>query len=136
MRPGDPEVPKMLARLHHGQGSPAKAIAVLEKHLEEHPGRFGFGLEASTGMSLTSMGPHAYDSPCAPYMRVVWFHFSTLTVGLRVHVWIPNDDALYVFITRFCCLSFLIVTILILVALFQSCVQYMTAAMNLLRRVH
>lgn len=38
MRPGDPEVPKMVARLHHRMGNPNKASEVLERHMREHPG--------------------------------------------------------------------------------------------------
>ncbi|GIM11145.1 hypothetical protein Vretimale_14678, partial [Volvox reticuliferus] len=37
LRPGDPEVPVMKARLHHQAGAPLKAIAVLEAHLRDHP---------------------------------------------------------------------------------------------------
>jgi Tetratricopeptide repeat len=36
-RPGDPEVPKMLARMHHRAGEAPKAIAVLERHMAMHP---------------------------------------------------------------------------------------------------
>lgn len=36
-RPGDPEVPKMLARLHHQAGQPLRAIQVLEAHMEAYP---------------------------------------------------------------------------------------------------
>ena len=37
MRPGDMEVPKMLARLYHHLEQPDRATAVLERHLREHP---------------------------------------------------------------------------------------------------
>ncbi|GLI63795.1 hypothetical protein VaNZ11_006880, partial [Volvox africanus] len=37
LRPGDPEVPVMKARLHHQSGAPLKAIAVLEAHLRDYP---------------------------------------------------------------------------------------------------
>ncbi|KAG2491648.1 hypothetical protein HYH03_010018 [Edaphochlamys debaryana] len=36
-RPGDPEVPIMLARLHHHRSEPLKAIQVLEAHVRDHP---------------------------------------------------------------------------------------------------
>lgn len=38
LRPGDGEVPKMAARLHHRLGAPQKAMSVLEAHMEAHPG--------------------------------------------------------------------------------------------------
>lgn len=38
LRPGDPEVPKMLARLHHTMKAPNRAMQVLEEHMEAHPG--------------------------------------------------------------------------------------------------
>jgi len=38
MRPGDGEVPKMLARMYHRAGDPLKAIAELERHIEKNPG--------------------------------------------------------------------------------------------------
>lgn len=38
MRPGDGEVPKMLARLYHRAGEPLKAITELEQHIERNPG--------------------------------------------------------------------------------------------------
>ncbi len=37
-RPGDPEVPKMLARVNHRMGNAQAAIEVLEKYLQDHPG--------------------------------------------------------------------------------------------------
>eukprot|EP00983_Pelagomonas_calceolata_P028913 907120-Pelagomonas_calceolata.AAC.2 len=43
MRPGDGEVPKMLARMYHRAGEPLKAIAELEQHIERNPGVFERG---------------------------------------------------------------------------------------------
>eukprot|EP00967_Tisochrysis_lutea_P012008 scaffold13513_cov22-Tisochrysis_lutea.AAC.1 len=40
MRPGDGEVPKMLARMYHRAGEPLKAIAELEQHIERNPDNF------------------------------------------------------------------------------------------------
>lgn len=36
-RPGDPEIAKMLARLHHQLGKPEEAKDILQAHLHEYP---------------------------------------------------------------------------------------------------
>ncbi|GAB4822338.1 hypothetical protein N2152v2_009384 [Parachlorella kessleri] len=39
IRPDHPEVPKALARLYHRAGQAAKAMTVIESHMERHPGQ-------------------------------------------------------------------------------------------------
>ena len=53
LRPGDVEVPKMVARLYHRMGQQPQAIEALEQHMKEHPGvyvcRVGEGGQGDEG---------------------------------------------------------------------------------------
>ncbi len=73
LRPGDSEVPKMVARLHHRMGQPSRAMEALEKHMKDFPGAWrcgGSALSHALPSSLCRFPGAPENGKCPP---ICWF---------------------------------------------------------------